>query len=322
MSITLSVVIPNYNGSAFLLASLRSVFSQITSNCEVVLVDDGSSDHSVDLVRQNFADELEGGQFILICTENGGIGAARNIGVQAARGSYIAFLDSDDFILPGYIARILSVLSDSVPDIVQFNLLRVLDDDLRGQQLIVCHTSPDGRYEMDAVRDEIFGLGKWFAPSRIFAREIILANPFPAERVFYEDLQLLPFVFLQDLAIFLISDPLIAYRDNPRGATRNHKPEHAQTMLALFSRLSSLPRSVPRDLLRVQVARSIVFFVLELKLRKINLWGLLHQVRTVENKPSLATYLGRADRFFLRFPLIYTFIDWGRKKFHYLRSRI
>src|SRR5690554_1650398 len=108
MSITLSVVIPNYNGAAFLPACLRSVFSQITSNCEVVLVDDGSSDHSVDLVRQNFADELRSGQFTLICTENAGPGAARNVGVQAARGSYVAFLDSDDFILPGYIARILA----------------------------------------------------------------------------------------------------------------------------------------------------------------------------------------------------------------------
>lgn len=321
MSITLSVVIPNYNGAAFLPACLRSVFSQITSDCEVVLVDDGSNDHSVDLVRQNFADALQSGQFTLICTENAGPGAARNVGVQAARGSYVAFLDSDDFILPGYIARILSVLSDSAPDIVQFNLLRVLDDDLRGQELIACHISPDGLYKMDAVRDEIFGLGKWFPPSRIFARKIILANPFPAERVFYEDLQLIPFIFFQDLAIFLIADPLIAYRDNLLGTTRNHKPEHAQTMLALFSRLSSLPRSVPRDLMRVQVARSIVFFVLELKLREINLRRLLYQVRTVEKKHSLATYLGRADRLFLRFPLIYTFIDWGRKKFHHLRSR-
>jgi len=322
MSITLSVVIPNYNGAAFLPACLRSVFSQITSNCEVVLVDDGSSDHSVDLVRQNFADELRSGQFTLICTENAGPGAARNVGVQAARGSYVAFLDSDDFILPGYIARILAVLSDSAPDIVQFNLLRVLDDDLRGEQLIVCHMSPDGLYKMDAVRDEIFGLGKWFPPSRVFAREIILANPFPAERVFYEDLQLLPFIFFQDLTVVLIADPLIAYRDNPHGTTRNHKPEHAKTMLSFFTRLSALPPSVPRDLIRVQVARSIVFLALELKLREIDLCGLRRQIRGLENKPILAAHLGRADRFFLQLPSIYTAIDWGRKQFRDFTSGV
>lgn len=321
MSITISFVIPNYNGAAYLIVCLRSVFSQITSDCEVLLVDDGSTDSSVDLVRRNFADKLKSKQLILICTENSGPGVARNTGVKASSGAYIAFLDSDDFILPGYIARILTVLRCSAPDIVQFNLLRVLDNDLSGQYLISCHRSPDGFYEMNAVREEIFGVGKWFPHTRIFRRQIILANPFPNERVFYEDLQLMPFIFLQELTIFLIAEPLIAYRDNPQSTTANHKSEHAQTMFSLFERLSELPPSVSRDLARVQVARSIVFLALELKLRDINLWGLLRQVRTFEKKSSLATHLGQADRFFLRFPSIYTVLDWGRKQFRYFGVR-
>jgi len=315
MSITLSVIIPNYNGAVFLPACLRSVFAQIASDCEVILVDDGSTDNSVDLVRHNFSDALESGQLTLICTENAGPGAARNTGVQAARGVYIAFLDSDDFILPGYITRIQTVLENSSPDIVQFNVLRVLDDDLTGQHLIACHRSPDGLYQMDAVRDEIFGIGKWFPPSRIFKREIILANPFPEKRVFYEDLQLLPFIFFEDFTIYLIGEPMIAYRDNPKGTTRNHRPEHAQTMLSLFKRLSVLPPSVPRDLARVQVARSIIYLVLELKLPEINLSNLLSQVRTIEKKSFLTPHLGRADQLFLRFPSTYVVIDWCRKQF-------
>lgn len=303
MSITLSVVIPNYNGVSFLSTCLRSVFSQITSDCEVILVDDGSTDHSVDLVRRDFAVALQSGQLTLICTENAGPGAARNTGIQAARGAYIAFLDSDDFILPGYLGRIHAVLIDTALDIIQFNLLRVLDDDLKGKHLTACHRSPDGIYEMDAVRDEIFGVVKWFPQSRIFKRDIILANPFPANRVFYEDLQLFPFIFLEDFTIYFISETLIASRDNPQGTTRNHRPEHAQTMLSLFKRLSALPPSIPRDLMRVQVARSIVFLALELKLREINLWDLLRQVRELERKPSLATHLARVDRFYLRFHL-------------------
>lgn len=319
MSLTLSIVIPNYNGSAFLPACLRSVFAQILPDCEVILVDDGSTDHSVDLVRRDFSQALEHGQLTLICTENAGPGAARNTGVQAARGVYIAFLDSDDFILPGYMARILDVLALSSPDILQFNLLRVLGDDLNGQHVVTCHTSPDGLYEMDKVRAEIFGEGKWFPPSRIFTRKIMLANPFPAERVFYEDLLTLPFIFLQNHKIYLLSEPLIAYRDNPHGTTRNHKPEHAHTMLAHFERVSALPPSLPRDLMRVKVARSIIFLALELNMDEIDLSALRHQIRGLETKSALTAYLGRVDRFFLRFPLLYTVVDWGRKR---LRSTL
>lgn len=314
MKISLSIVIPNYNGATFLTACLCSIFAQITPDCEVVLVDDGSTDHSVDLVRRDFAQVLESGKLTLICTDNAGPGAARNTGIQAARGAYIAFLDSDDFIMPGYITRCIAVLRESAPDIMQFNLLRVLDDDLGGQQVVACHISPDGLYEMDTVRTEIFGIGKWFI-CRIFAREIMLLNPFPFERVFYEDLQTIPFIFLQDFKIYLVSEPLIAYRDNPQGTTRNHQPDHAQTLLAHFERISTLPASLPRDLMRVQVARSIVFLALELNMNGIELGSLRRQIRRLDNKANLAAHLSWADQFFLRFPLLYTVTDWGRKRF-------
>lgn len=320
MSFIVSIVIPNYNGAAFLPTCLLSVFSQITPECEVLLVDDGSTDHSVDLVRCNFADALESGQLSLICQENAGPGAARNTGVKAARGAYIAFLDSDDFILPSYIVHCLTILRETAPDILQFNVLRVLDENLNGQHVVACHESLDGLYKMDTVREEIFGKGKWFPSCRIFARRIPLENPFPAERVFYEDLLTLTFIFFQDFEIYLFAEPLIAYRDNPEGTTRNHKPEHAHTMLKHFQDVSALPPSVPRDLMRVKVARSIVFMVLELKLHEIDLRALRRQIRAIENKHVLAVNLGRPDQLFLRFPLLYTTIDWCRKRFRSIGS--
>lgn len=159
---------------------------------------------------------------------------------------------------------------------------------------------------MDTVRAKSFGEGKWFPWSRIFAREIMLANPFPFEPVFYEDLQTIPFIFFQELKIYLLSEPLIAYRDNPQGTTRNHKPEHTHTMLAHCERVSALTQSLPRDLMRVKVARSIIFLALELKMHAINLNVLCRQIRRLENKTVLAAHLERVDRFFLRFPLLHT----------------
>ena len=247
---------------------------------------------------------------------------------EASCGTYIAFVDSDDFILPGFIKRILAILQEKAPDIVQFNVLRVLDDKLTGQNIIPCHRMAEGLYYMDEVRADIFGVGKWFPVSRVFSRNIILKNPFPSERVFYEDLLTLPFIFFQSFRIYLLPDPLIAYRDNPKGITHNHKPEHARTMLDHFYRVSGLPHSVARDIMLVQIARSIVFFTLELKLRDIPLRDLRSQIRALENKQILGSHLDWVDRFFLRYPLFYTAIDWGRKRFltlgqcSYMRNKI
>jgi len=106
MSPLLSIIIPNYNGISFLHTCLESVRAQISTDCEVIIVDDGSTDDSVKLIQKEFLEELESGKFKLIRTNNSGPGAARNIGIKAAQGDYIGFLDSDDFILPGYIENV------------------------------------------------------------------------------------------------------------------------------------------------------------------------------------------------------------------------
>lgn len=86
----ISIVIPNYNGVLFVVEALQSVFDQDYKNREVIVVDDGSTDGSVELLR-TYEDRIT-----LIVTENLGAAAARNAGLLAAKGELIAFLDSDD----------------------------------------------------------------------------------------------------------------------------------------------------------------------------------------------------------------------------------
>jgi glycosyltransferase involved in cell wall biosynthesis len=89
-----SVVIPAYNSAAYLQPALASVASQTYSPLEIILVDDGSTDGTVDVARRCGAD-------VRIFTQpNRGAGAARNLGLEQARGQYIAFLDSDDLWHP------------------------------------------------------------------------------------------------------------------------------------------------------------------------------------------------------------------------------
>ena len=89
-----SVIIPTYNRAACLREAIESVLSQTYKQFELIVVDDGSTDATGELLLQY------GAKLSVLHTGHGGPSAARNCGIAAARGDYIAFLDSDDVWLP------------------------------------------------------------------------------------------------------------------------------------------------------------------------------------------------------------------------------
>lgn len=93
-----SVVIPAYNAERFVLQAVRSVLDQRYQPIEILLVDDGSTDQTAELVRQH-APTVQ-----IIRQENAGVAAARNTGLRLARGELICLLDADDGWLPGKLA--------------------------------------------------------------------------------------------------------------------------------------------------------------------------------------------------------------------------
>jgi glycosyltransferase involved in cell wall biosynthesis len=90
-----SVVIPTYNRGWILKEAVDSVLSQDCENFEIIVVDDGSTDNSQDVLF-SYGDKIK-----VIRQENKGVSAARNKGIASSSGTYIAFLDSDDLWLPG-----------------------------------------------------------------------------------------------------------------------------------------------------------------------------------------------------------------------------
>ena len=94
---SVSVIIPAYNMAITLDRCLDSVFSQEVSNLQVIVVNDGSTDGTPE-VAKHYGDRI-----LYIEQENQGIGGARNTGLRAAQGDYVAFLDADDYWLPGFL---------------------------------------------------------------------------------------------------------------------------------------------------------------------------------------------------------------------------
>ena len=89
-----SVILPVYNAGKYLHQCMDSIVNQTLKDIEIICVDDGSSDNSLEILRQ-YAEKDE--RVKVIAQANGGAGAARNNGLRAATGEYLSFLDSDDF---------------------------------------------------------------------------------------------------------------------------------------------------------------------------------------------------------------------------------
>jgi glycosyltransferase involved in cell wall biosynthesis len=108
-----SVIIPVFNSEKFILESLNSVSLQTYDNMEIIVVDDGSTDSSVEKIS-NYCNSI-----CILKQTNKGPGSARNVGVHFAKGDYIAFLDSDDLWLRDKLRLQMKLLNkDSEVDIV------------------------------------------------------------------------------------------------------------------------------------------------------------------------------------------------------------
>lgn len=100
-----SVVIPLYNKEHYIAGTLRSVLTQTFPDYEVIVVDDGSTDHSLQACKEVRSDKIR-----VVQQVNQGVSAARNKGIELAAGEYICFLDADDTWHPDYLQNIETIV--------------------------------------------------------------------------------------------------------------------------------------------------------------------------------------------------------------------
>lgn len=125
INIKVSVIIPVYNGEKYLNKCLDSIINQTYNNIEIVIVNDGSIDNSLNIIKKYLKKDK---RIKLINKENEGQAKARNIALENITGDYCLFVDSDDYVELNMISDLLKVAKNNNSDIVSSNLLRIYDD--------------------------------------------------------------------------------------------------------------------------------------------------------------------------------------------------
>ena len=115
-NIFFSVIVPVYNVEKYIEKCIESIFNNQINDVEIIIVNDGSTDNSRNIINKY----AERDNIVIIDQENAGLSAARNSGLKIAKGEYILFLDSDDYLEPEALDILYKVVCESRADLYVF----------------------------------------------------------------------------------------------------------------------------------------------------------------------------------------------------------
>ncbi|MDR5018732.1 glycosyltransferase [Yersinia rochesterensis] len=210
----LSLIIPVFNAEQYLDSCLNSVFTQWDNTLEVIIINDGSTDQSADIIKR-YSKKYD---FVYITQENTGISVVRNTGISVSTGEYITFLDSDDLWFDGIYLTIKKIILDNLPDGIIFNYSEIIDDKENIFELI-----KENKFtidDIDAVKLKIVESEMFYVWRCIFKRRIFNGMTFDIGRRF-EDQLLLPILIDKCKTIFECKDLIVKYRQISSSITKN-----------------------------------------------------------------------------------------------------
>lgn len=249
----LSVLVPFHNVERYIGECLESVLSQADDGVEIVLLDDASPDGSLAIARE-FQQRAPGRVRIVSHAQNRGLSTTRNALLDAARGRYIWFVDSDDTMLPGAIPQLKALVARAAPDLVlcDFRLLRErfrLRHRLRGELHRRSFRGAGGARstDRDALVAGLLEGRQLHAWSKIAASEVWRQVRFPDDRLF-EDMAVIPQVVAATHSWMHVRQPWIGYRQRGDSIMATMTPKKTRDVLASLRDLHAGLRALPGGL--------------------------------------------------------------------------
>lgn len=227
-----SVIIPIYNVELYLRDCLDSVIGQSYSNLEIILVNDGSLDRSVEICTEYAKKDM---RLKIINKVNGGLSSARNIGLDLAKGDYISFVDSDDVINENFIKILISLLLNSEASI------SICDYSLFSTQLPQSASNYDGCFQLFTGQFMLENLytKKWvpknvIAWNKLYKKSVWEGLRYP-EGVIHEDEYVIHHIFDQVDQVAYTFAPLYYYRQREASITKEISSKRIDDIVQLFN---------------------------------------------------------------------------------------
>ena len=217
----ISIIVPCYNQAQYLDEALQSVFEQTYQNWECIIVNDGSTDSTEKIARKW---EAKDSRFLYFYKENGGLSSARNLGLDSAKGNYIQFLDSDDFLDTRKLELSLNELNSvgNKGNNIVISNFRMFTDSPNDSKSAFCNLLP----ELLNFRSVLL---KWETIFSIpihcglFESGLFKGFRFPEELKAKEDWIMWLSLFQKEIKVSFIDKPLAYYRVHENSMTNSAK---------------------------------------------------------------------------------------------------
>ena len=200
-----SIIVPVYNVEKYLTRCIDSILNQIFKDFELILVNDGSTDKSLDICKhyKNIDNRI-----CIINKENGGLSSARNAGLDIAKGEYIGFVDSDDYIEDDMYEILLNLIKKYDADVSICNLYDVID----GNEYIRNKENGIREYSrLDILKEVLLDKNiQSYAWNKLYKKELFDEIKYPIGKK-YEDIGTTFYVFEKCNKIVVTSEPEYYY---------------------------------------------------------------------------------------------------------------
>lgn len=203
----ISIIIPVYNVEKYINKCVDSVINQIYSNLEIILVDDGSPDLCGKLCDEYSKTDS---RIKVIHKKNGGLSDARNVGIDIASGSYIAFIDSDDWVRDDYINSLYEALIKTKSDVSVCEFSYITEDNK-----MLNSVTDDNHYEIFSNAEALVALmhtNKIYTSAwgKLYKKELFTTRRYPKGKLF-EDIPVTYDIFLQDIKVVFVANASYNY---------------------------------------------------------------------------------------------------------------
>ncbi len=243
-----SVIVPFYNVEEYFEECLESIAAQNFRDFEALLVDDGSLDGSL-AIAQRFVER--DGRFRIIRRPNGGLGAARNTGIRAARGKYLTFVDSDDALPVGALWALISSARRSGSDIVVGSVRRF--DRTRAWRPAWVSRVHTGIRRGITLPEHLTLLRNLYTWNKLFRRDFFLEQGlWFREGVAYEDQPIISQLYNRARSIDLLTEVVYHYRNRE---DKTSISQQTNTMPDLLARIEAF--HLTRDALKAEASQEI-----------------------------------------------------------------